>query len=147
MDHPVCIFASWVPRHSGRAFGETKRMKKLTLKQWMVALLVGILAIASLGNLAVAYFLGVRLPSAFSVHKEDQWAIEQFHILATNAFFAALTSGLVLGICLAIAYRWITRGRGGLPRGSKAEPCAPPNGGPATSVGDSGVAEGPPSVS
>ena len=31
--------------------------------------------------------------------------------------------------------------------GTRAEPCATPNGGPATPLGDSGVTEGPPSVS
>ena len=35
-------------------------MKKLTLKQWMVALLVAFLIIGSLGNLALTYFIGLR---------------------------------------------------------------------------------------
>ena len=122
-------------------------MKKLTLKQWMVALLVAFLIIGSLGNLALTYFIGLRLPSTFSVHKEDQWAIEQFHIIATNAFFTALTSGLFLGICLSVVYRWVTRASRGLPGRGKAEPGAAPNGGPATRLDHSGVMEGPPSVS
>ena len=122
-------------------------MKTLTRKQWMVALLVSLLITGSFWSLAITYFLYLRIPTGFSVHKEDRWAIEQFSAIATNAFFGALTSGLVLGICLPIAYRWI-RGRSReVAGGSNAEPAAPPNGGPATPVGSSGVAEGPPSVS
>lgn len=105
-------------------------MKRLTLKQWMVALTVGLLIIVSLGNLALTYFVYLRLASTFSVHKEDQWAIEQFHIIASNAFFTALTSGLLLGICLPMAYMRVTRGRRGLPDVSKTEPSTGPNAAP-----------------
>jgi hypothetical protein len=122
-------------------------MKKLTRRQGLVTLLVSLLIVGSLSNLAIAYFICLPIASGFRLHKEDQWAVEQFHILGTNAFFMALTSGLILGICLTIAYRWITSGRRGLPSGSQAEPCAAPNDGPATQLGNSSVTEGPPSVS
>jgi hypothetical protein len=122
-------------------------MKKLTRKQWLVALLVSLLIAGSLCNLAIAYFICLPMASAFRLHKEDQWAVEQFHVLATSAFFIALTSGLILGICLPIAYRWGRGGKRGLVGNSDAEPGAAPNGGPATPPGISGVMDGPPSVS
>ena len=122
-------------------------MKKLTRKQWLLALLVSFLIAGSLFNLAIAYFICLPVASGFRLHKEDQWAVEQFDILATNAFVIALTSGLILGICLPIAYWWVRRGKRGLAGSSDAEPSAPPNGGPATPPGISGVMEGPPSVS
>ena len=122
-------------------------MNKLTRKQWLVVLLVSFLIAVSLFNLAIAYFICLPVASGFQLHKEDQWAVEQFHILATESFVIALTSGLILGVCLPIAYRWVRRGTKGLAGGSNAEPGAPPNGGPATLSGKSGVAQGPPSVS
>jgi hypothetical protein len=128
-------------------FGDSKHVKKLTAKQWMAALLVSLLITGSLWSLAMTYFLYLQIPSAFSVHREDRWAIDQFHIIATQAFFVALTSGLILGICLPIAYNWGRKRRKQMTSGSNAEPSASPNAGPATRADNSGLAEGPPSVS
>lgn len=47
----------------------------------------------------------------------------------------------ILGLTLTLAGIMISR------KARKTEPCAPPNGGPATSLGSSGVTGGPPSVS
>jgi len=121
-------------------------MKKLTPMQWMAALLVSLLITGSLVSLAMTYFLYLPMLSGFVVHKEDRWAIEQSSIIATNAFFGALTCGLLLGICLPAACRWAKRRRE-LLGASNAEPGTSPNGGPATPVGNSGVPGGPPSVS
>jgi hypothetical protein len=87
-------------------------MKKPTPKQWAFAVLVSLLITGSLFSLAMTYFIYLRLPSGFSIQKEDRWAIEQSSIIATNAFFGALSSGLVLGILLSMAYRWV-RGQWG----------------------------------
>src|SRR6266566_3634655 len=113
----------------------------------MVALLVSVLITGSLWSLAMTYFLYLRISPGFAVHREDRWAIEQSSIIATNAFFGALMSGLILGICLPIAYRWIRGRRSGFTGGAKAEPGAPPNGGPATPFENSRATEGPPLVS
>jgi len=54
--------------------------------------------------------------------------------------------GIVAGVAIIHISRrlWSRRER---PRSGTAEPSAPPNGGPATQLGNSGVTEGPPSVS
>jgi hypothetical protein len=122
-------------------------MKRLTPKQWTVALLVSFLITGSLWALAMTYFLYLPGFSAVAVHKEDRSVVVELYTIATNAFLIALLSGLVLGICLPLAYRWSRKRRIELMGASNAEPCAPPNGGPARPVGDSGVMEGPPSVS
>ena len=121
-------------------------MKKLTLKQWLVALVLLFFITVSLLKLALAYFVTLSVVSSFRLDKEDQWAVEQFHLLFTNAFVMALTSGLILGICLPIAFRWVRRGTRGLAGASDAEPGTAPTGGPATPLGNPGGSEGPPSV-
>jgi len=113
----------------------------------MVALLVSLLITGSLWSLAMTYFLYLRIPCGFSVHREDRWAIEQFSVIATNAFFGALTSGLILGICLPIAYKWGRNRRREMKSAPAAELGAAPNGSRATPPGNAGVTEGPPSVS
>jgi hypothetical protein len=125
-------------------FGDSKHVKKLTAKQWMVALLVSFLITGSLWSLAMTYFLYLQIPSGFSVHREDRWAIDQFHTIAINAFFGALTSGLILGICLPIAYKWGRKRRKQMTSGPNGEPGSPPNVGPAGLLGNSGTTEGPP---
>ena len=129
------------------SFGGDKRMKAMTPKQWAVALLVSFLITGSLWALAMTYFLYLPSFSAVTVHKEDRSVVGQLYAVATNAFFVALFSGLVLGICLPVAYRWGRKRRRELTVASNAEPGAPPNGGPATRLGSSGVRQGPPSVS
>lgn len=121
-------------------------MKTITLKQWIVALLVSFLITGSLWALVMMYFLYLPTFSAVGVHKEDRWVVGQLYTIATHAFFIALASGLVLGICLPVAYRW-GRKRRQMVRARNAEPDASPNGGPAVRSGNSGVTEGPPPVS
>jgi len=139
------ILGGWLPSLTF-AFGDRRYVKKLTAKQWMAALLVSFLITGSLWSLAMTYFLYLQIPSEFSVHREDRWAIDQFHTIATNAFFGALTSGLILGICLPIAYKWSRKRRKEMMSGPNAEPAGAPNGGPTVLLGNSGVTEGPPSV-
>lgn len=60
-----------------------------------------------------------------------------------HVFGSALLAGFysLVGLGISAGTAWLWRA----PR--NAEPCAPPNGGPATQPGNSGVTEGPPSVS
>jgi len=60
----------------------------------------------------------------------------------TGWFYAGIT--VLLALLVRRVVEW-SRQRGGKPQG--AEPGAAPNGGPATPIGNSGVSEGPPSVS
>jgi hypothetical protein len=122
-------------------------MKTLTPKQWVVALLVSFLITGSLWALAMTYFLYLPGSFAVTVHKEDRSVVGQLYAIATNAFFIALFGGLVLGICLPVAYRWGRKRRSELTGASSAEPGASPKGGPAERLGNSGAGGGPPSVS
>ena len=122
-------------------------MNKLKPMEWVAVVLVFLLATICLSSLATTYFLFLPAPSGFAVSAEDRWALEQSSIIASHAFFNALTCGLFLGIIFAVTYRWIEGRRSRLTGGSKAEPGTAPNGGPATRLGNSGVTEGPPSVS
>ena len=122
-------------------------MNKLKPMEWVAAVVVPLLAAICLASLATTYFLFLPVLSGFGVSAEDRWAVEQSSIIATHAFFNALTCGFFLGIILPVTYMWISGRRRRLAGGSEAEPCAPPSGGPATPVGNSGGKEGPPSVS
>ena len=122
-------------------------MNKLKPMEWVAAVVVSLLATICLSSLATTYFLFLPVPSGFGVSAEDRWALEQSSIIATHAFFNALTCGFFLGIILPVTYTWIKGRRSGLAGGSEAEPGAAPNGGLGTAPGDSGVTEGPPSVS
>ena|SRR5437867_2284671 len=106
----------------------------------MVALLMSFLITGSLWGLAMTYFLYLPGFSAVSVQKEDRSIVRQLYAIATNAFLIALLSGLVLGICLPVAYRWGRTRRNELTGVSNANPALQRS-------GDSGVAEGPPSGS
>ena len=117
-------------------------MRTMTIRRWAVALLVSFLITGSLWALVMTYFLYLPTFSGMGVHKEDQWVFGQLQNIATNAFFIALTSGLILGFCLRGACRRITH----RPEPS-AEPDASPNCGPGRRLGDSGVGGGPPSLS
>jgi hypothetical protein len=59
-------------------------------------------------------------------------------LLVLAVAFAGAASGAITLTLIGLLYRGVD---------SRAEPCASPNGGPAAPVGDSGVMEGPPSVS
>lgn len=56
-----------------------------------------------------------------------------------HVFVRILVFLLPFGAAIGMCFHWIMKRCG--------EPCAPPNGGPAASLGNSGAAEGPPSVS
>lgn len=86
-------------------------MKRLTIKQWALAILVSLLITASLWALAMTYRIYLRAFSVVAVHQEDRSVIEGLHTVATNAFFVALVSGLVLGICVPLAFRWVRKKR------------------------------------
>ena len=101
----------------------------------------------SLWALAMTYFLYLPQFSEATVHKEDWSVVTQLYTIAKNAFFVALISGMVLGICLPATYRWGRRRRREQAETSNAEPGTAPNGGPVTSLGNSGAIGRPPSVS
>jgi hypothetical protein len=71
------------------------------------------------------------------------WAVAG--AVATRDFGQVLTGSLLLGV-LAVVLHGFVRFRP-FSRTQIAEPGAAPNGGPATRLGNSGVAQGPPSVS
>ena len=122
-------------------------MKTMTPKQWTIALLVSFLITGSLWALAMTYFLYLPSLTAVTVHKEDRSIVGPLYAVASNAFFIALLSGLILGICLPVAYRWGRKRRSELTGASSAEPGTSPNGGPGPLFGNSDPSQGPPSVS
>jgi len=94
------------------------------------------LHVAWLVTLAVVISLGIKAcvgnPNGSDLVQGLRWDFYQFSAL--------LLGSAAFWICYGITDRFRTaRNRSG--------PCAPPNGGPAAPLGNSGVTEGPPSVS
>jgi hypothetical protein len=77
-----------------------------------------------------AYYLGLLLP------RIAEWQHGLGIVLITGALWGVVIVGLGLGITEAVRKKR-----------KATQPCAPPNGGPATPVDNSGVTDGPPSVS
>ena len=121
-------------------------MKNPTLMRWVVGLLLSLLITGSLLSLAITYFLYLPMLSRLPVRGDDRWVIERASTIATGVFFRALISGLILGICLPVAYRW-AKSRREVLGATSAEPGAAPNGGPATPSANPNAREWPPSVS
>ena len=105
---------------------------------WLVrSLPLAIVGSAAITELAFLLYFVCRV--AYGKHV-DPHAQEELYLLPI--VFAVVTAPTVLLSSIGFG-RMASR----VYRRRRAEPCAPPNGGPATQLAHSGVAEGPPSVS
>jgi hypothetical protein len=148
LDLPVFFGLLWMSLVGVGGERVRARVRELSVWQWCVHLLVVLLLYGAVLSL-VLLFLGY-LPSFsdVTVHREDRVIVEELRRMATGAAIVSCLCGAILGGLVPVAWRHFrTQWRHMNKASQPTEPDAPPNGGPATPVGSSGVTQEPPSVS
>jgi hypothetical protein len=115
------------------------------MKQKVTRVLLGCVlsfAIVAAGAAVIYGYLEVWNLGHLMWRKSDLTYGDAIYHSAQACYFAGLIGGATLGLAVPIYVRMCRR-----TRQKPAELGAPPNGGPATRLGNSGATEGPPSVS